>query len=51
MLTELDIQGAKIGLKINVAKTKFMTREDLKGYVMRYGDGQIENVDRHLGLR
>ena len=49
MLKELDTEGAKIGLKINVAKTKFMATDDLKGEI-KLGDGQIEKVDRYVYL-
>ncbi|MFH4984690.1 hypothetical protein AB6A40_011399, partial [Gnathostoma spinigerum] len=38
MLHELDQQGKKVGLKVNVAKTKFMQSDGLRGTTLRLND-------------
>lgn len=50
MLAELDVEGAKVGLKINKEKTKFMATENLKYNELKLNDSQIEKADRYVHL-
>ncbi|MFH4985126.1 hypothetical protein AB6A40_011835, partial [Gnathostoma spinigerum] len=49
-LHELDQQGKKVGLKINVAKTKFMQSVGLRGTTLRLNDVSVEQVESFVYL-
>ena len=49
MLSQLDKEGSKVGLKINVGKTKLMTN-DIPDYIFKIGDEPVEYVQEFTYL-
>ena len=50
MLRELEKEGAKVGLKINHSKTKFMRSPTLPRARIKVGGEEIEEVDKYVYL-